>query len=421
MKALVLAGGYSQIYLVKEVKSRGIYTVLVDNNPNAVARKYADAFRKANILDYAEVEKIAKEENVDLVVTACADQVLLTMAKVSENLNLPCYIDFKTASDVSDKSIMKKMCREYGIPTAKSICLKELSYEKIEDLKYPLVVKPCDGYSAKGITKVFEKDGLKPAFERAKSSSKTKEVIIEEFLSGSEVTIDGYCENGKAILLCVSNTEKLQLPDLFLAFRTWYPATISETAKEKIAETMQKIADACHLKNSPMHCQMLINGDDVSVLEFCARTGGGAKYTLLKRATGFDPFKCVVDLATGTVPHIEIRKPEAKYISNLFIYGKPGVFDHLEGFDELLKEGIICDRCVFKWQGAEIKGVQTSSDRIASYTIEGNTIDEMKKKHEIASKRIKAIADDGTDLIRHDLICDIPYIESNGTACVSAW
>ena len=117
MKALVLAGSCSQIVLLNQLKERGIYTILADNNVNAIARPYADQFVKVDILNVEAVKKVAEEEKVDFLITVCADQVLITVAKVSEMLGLPCYIDVKTACDVSDKSHMKAIFHEHGIPT----------------------------------------------------------------------------------------------------------------------------------------------------------------------------------------------------------------------------------------------------------------------------------------------------------------
>ena len=93
MKALVIAGGVPQIELIKQLKSRGIFVVLADGSPNAIARSYADSFYQVNIFDVQAVKKIAEEEKVDFLITVCADQVLLVVAEVSEMLGLPCYID----------------------------------------------------------------------------------------------------------------------------------------------------------------------------------------------------------------------------------------------------------------------------------------------------------------------------------------
>ena len=90
MKALVVAGGIPQIELIRQLKSRGIETVLADGNPTAVARPYADIFYHVDIFDIPAVKVIAEKEKVDFVLTVCADQVLLVVAQVSEELGLPC-------------------------------------------------------------------------------------------------------------------------------------------------------------------------------------------------------------------------------------------------------------------------------------------------------------------------------------------
>ena len=65
-----------------------------------------------------------------------------------------------------------------------------------------------------------------------------------------------------------------------------------------------------------------------------ARTGGGVKFRLIKKMTGFDVVKAVVDLTLGKKTHAEVKKTDKKII-NEFLYCIPGVLDHLEGFEEL--------------------------------------------------------------------------------------
>ena len=85
MKALVLAGGFPQIELIKQLKVRGIETILADYNEEPVAKKYADKFYQVSTLDIDAVRKVAKDEQVDFLITVCTDQALLTVAKVSED------------------------------------------------------------------------------------------------------------------------------------------------------------------------------------------------------------------------------------------------------------------------------------------------------------------------------------------------
>lgn len=92
MKSLIISGGVPQIELLKQLRQRGIETVLADGAENCVAKDYADKFCQVPIFDVEAVKNLALQEKVDFLITVCADQVLLVVAQVSELLGLPCYI-----------------------------------------------------------------------------------------------------------------------------------------------------------------------------------------------------------------------------------------------------------------------------------------------------------------------------------------
>lgn len=407
MKALVLAGGFAQIELLRQLKDRGITTVLADGNANCLAKPYADVFYQMAIFDIEAVKEVALKEKVDFLITVCADQVLLAVAQVSEMLGLPWYIDYKTAQLVSDKKYMKKVFWEHNIPTSRYVEMTELDWDKISHLKYPIVVKPVDAYSSKGVRKATNPEELAVYFAEAAQISRTGGVIVEEFVTGDEISVDVYVENGVAKLLCVSNSEKLSDEDRFIIFRGRYPVAASEEIMEQIRQVAQQIADAFALKDCPMLIQMIQDGKQVSVLEFCARTGGNMKYLLIKRACGFDVIKAVIDLTLGQKPKVEMKEPEAKYVVNDFIYCKPGVFDHLEGFEELRQQGILADYHCLRPKGMTVFGVNSSSDRIAGITVMANSLDEFNRKHRWIVDSVKVVANDGTDMMRHDLLPDL--------------
>lgn len=407
MKALVLAGGFPQIALIEELKNRDITTILADWNSEPVAKKYADKFYQASTLDVDAITEIAKKENVDFLITACTDQALLTVAKVSEILDLPCYIDYQTALNVTNKAYMKKVFAENHISTAKWVVMGELDEEKIADIPYPMIVKPVDCNSSKGVKRVENLEELKLAFEEAVSLSRTDTAVVEQFIDGPELSVDVYVEDGIANVLCISNNEKIADKDKFVIFRGRCPAKEADLVREQIQKTAQQIADAFHLKNTPMLIQLITDGQKVYVLEFSARTGGGVKYIRIKRMSGFDVIKAVVDLTLGDKPHVEPYVADCKYYVDEFIYCKPGCYDHLENFEELKNENIMTDYYLFKWKGAKFDSVTNSGDRIAGFTIMGNTMEEMIQKHNTIAKRIRVISTDGKDMMRHDLLTDL--------------
>lgn len=406
MKALVLCGGIPQIALMEYLKSKGITVILADMNEKVAGRKYCDIFYPVSVLDKEAVKEVAIKENVDFLITVCADQVLEVVAIISEELGLPCYIDATTATNVSKKSYMKKIFCDNDVPTSKHVILGELDFDKIKDLTFPIIVKPVDSYSSRGVKKVLNNAELETAFYEAKNISREGNVVVEEFVEGEEVTVDVYVENGIAKVLTTSISDKVK-GEGFVIHRTRNPANISKEIYEKIEDTAQRIATGFNLKDSPMLIQLITDGKRISVIEFCARTGGGIKFRLIKRVSGFDVVKAVADLTLGEKPHYEDNGESRPFIINEFLYAKEGVIDHLEGFEELLEEGVIDEYYQLKASGTKVGSMKCSGDRIACFTIQTNDIKTLKEKHGIANMRIKAISVTGEDLIRHDLVANL--------------
>ena len=404
MKALVLCGGVPQIALLKKLKERGIETVLADMNEKCAAREYADIFYPTSTLDVDGVREVAKKEEVDFLITVCADQVLQVVAEVSEDLGLPCYIDFNTAVNVSKKSYMKKIFSECGVPSSAHLVMDTLDEGAIASLRYPIIVKPVDSYSSRGVRKVFSIEELRVAFDEAVKISRTKTAIIEEFVEGDEITVDVYVEEGVAKILTMSKSEKISGNDKFVIYRTLNPAILPEKIENEIRITAEKIAMGFGLKNSPMLIQLITDGERISVIEFCARTGGGIKFRLIKKVSGFDVIDAVIDLTLGNKPHFdEASVPPRKYIINEFIYCNEGVVDRLYGFDELTGEGVISEYYQLKATGTAVGNVSSSGDRVACFTVEADTIDELKKRHARACATVHIFDKDGRDLIRREL------------------
>lgn len=407
MKALIIAGGLPQIELIKQLKARGIETLLADGSPYAVARPYCDKFFHVDVFDMEAIKAIAVEEKVDFLITVCADQVLLVVAKVSEMLGLPCYIDYETCQNVSDKIRMKRIFKENGIPTSNYVESDHLDKEQISKLKFPLVVKPVDAYSSKGVRKVDNFEELETYYEEARKISRSGGVIVEEYFDGEEISVDAFVVNGKAHILTVSNSEKVRDKDRFVIFRGRYPVAASEAVLRQIEEITQRIADAFGLVNAPLLVQMLHNGDKVSVLEFCARTGGNMKYLLIKYSSGVDVIAATIDITLGIQPDLTIKDTGNNIVVNDFIYCKQGVFDHFEGFEKMEKDGLINEFHPVRIKGTEMHGVTSSSDRIAGMNIVADTIEHYNEKLNTINRVAKVLDAEGKDIMRHDLLLEL--------------
>lgn len=402
MKILVLAGGSDQIALINEIKCRGHIAILVDYFDNPPARPFADKHIVASTLDVERVKEIAIEEGIDLITTACTDQALLTVANVSEQLGLPCYLSYRTALNVTNKAYMKKVLVANNIPTAKHVILDNVDMSAVKDFSLPLVVKPVDCNSSKGVKRIDDIEALPKYLEEAISLSRTKTAIIEEFKIGNEISVDFYVEGEKAKLLCATASQKIKNRDSFTILSSNYPAVNTEQ-EAILTEIGNKIVKAFKLKDCPLLIQMIANGTDLNVIEFSARMGGGSKYHLIQVLTGVNIMSSYVDLVLGGKPNVKPLQ-QVNFCKMVYIYCNPGVYDHIEGLEELKRQGIVDSYFEYKTKGMEITHSETSGDRPAGYLITSETAEGLQEKLNYVNSHIKVISNNGKDIMIHNLL-----------------
>lgn len=402
MIIVVLAGGSDQIALIQELKSRGHYIVLVDYFDNPPAKNYADKHIVASTLDMEKVEQIVKAEKAELICTACTDQALLTVSYVSEKFGLPCYIDYQTGLNVTNKSYMKKVLMANGIPTAQFEIVQTPDDNIIKGFKFPLVVKPVDCNSSKGVKKVDSIEDYRKYVSEAIEYSRTDSAIVEEFKEGKEISADFYIEHGIAKFLLATYSRKIRNRKSFTILCSEYPA-INEEQEVAITKIASDIAKAFSLNNTPLLIQLIVNDNEINVIEFSARMGGGSKYKLIEVLSGVNIMSKYVDRILGSYPEVNPSK-QAVYCKMVYIYCKPGVFDYMEGLDQMKEEGFIDDYFLYKTRGMEIHKAETSGDRPAGYLCSAVSEDDLSYKINYVDSHIKVVSDTGEDIMIHGLL-----------------
>ena len=406
MKILVLAGGFDQIALINELKNRNHDVILADYFPNPPAKKYAHKHYQVSTLDEDAIFNLAKKENVDLLTTACTDQALLTVAKVSEKLNLPCYISYETALNVTNKEYMKKVFYDNSIPTSKYFIIKSINdLENIfSQMSFPAVVKPCDCNSSKGVIKVKNTQDAYKAIEDALNLSRSSTAIIEEFKEGIELSVDVWIDQEDAKILSASTTSKIKNnKDSFTIYQSKYPVEISDVAKNKIQDIARKISRSFNLMNCPMLIQLIVNGDEVNVIEFSARMGGGTKYQLIEEMSGINIMQVYVNRVLGDIHQIINPSPSKKLIELNYIYATNGIYQNIINFDTAKETNLIKNYFVYKESGSVIEKATTSSDRIAGFLLEADTPEELLNKRKKAVQLLDVLDKNGHSMMIKDI------------------
>ncbi len=383
MRCLFLAGGYDQIVFIKTLKALEWEVILADYNDEPMAAKEADAFYQVSTLDCEAILNLARQQQVDIVLTACTDQALLTMAYVSEKLGLYSYLSYNQALNVTNKVNMKKRMLSCGIPTATAFFLdssKRLDFKP--QMTWPVVVKPVDCNSSKGVRKVNGDENYRFALEDAFALSRKGMVIVEDYLNGQEISVDIWLNGQKPILLGLSKTNKISGKDNFTIIQSVYPSKLSNKVVTHILDIASSIALAFDLADMPLLLQMVVQEDNLFVLEFSARMGGGTKYRLIEEMSGVDITQLYLEMSIGkkvVCPFVSLRDD---VIHLNYVYMHNGIFSGMN-LKQLKNDGIIDDFFQYKPIGSLIKKAETSSDRVAGVLFKARNDSILMEKEKI--------------------------------------
>jgi biotin carboxylase len=141
---------------------------------------------------------------------------------------------------------------------------------------YPLVIKPLDRAAGQGVMKVDRPQQLTTLLERLRRIiGDSAEVLLESFMPGLEVAVEGIVSNGELNLLAVFDK-----PDA--ATGPFFPETILVTPSRLPAATIaecervaQAALDAIGITHGPVHVELMVEGPKVMVVEVAARSIGG--------------------------------------------------------------------------------------------------------------------------------------------------
>ena len=408
MKIMVLAGGNDQAALIRLLRERipGVEVILIDYNKDVVAAKYADRHIVESTMDLPKVKEIALREKVDYIMTACGDQPVLTMAVISDELGLPCYLTKRQAVEITNKKFMKRIMLDNDIPTSRFRTFEE--GEPIDDagLRYPLIVKPVDNNGSKGVRRVENKDELQLYAVEAYKFSLTKTIIVEEFIEGDEISCDFFVKDGVATYVMICKSNKFFVDGgTQVIYQSIIPPSVSNVVRQRINDIAQKIATAYGLTNSPLHIQTLVKGDDVNVIEFSARLGGGAKYKTIQNVTGFNILAANLDVMLGKKPEIVFHRSD-KHFTRCFLYLTGGVFASSTGFDACVSDGTIDEYVMIRPYGVYAKSPRASNGRVASFLASDADETRLREKVKKALQTIKIFNEKGEDILKRDMYAD---------------
>ena len=235
---------------------------------------------------------------------------------------------------------MRKKMKENNIKTPAFIeVTDEASTWKVDDLKFPVIVKLTDRSGSRGITKVYNKEKLEEAVHYATKDSFEKKAIVEEYIEGEEYSCECISYKGKHHFLAFTKKYTTGAPN-FIETGHQEPSDIKEEYQEKIKEDIFKALTALGIQNGASHTEFKIDKDgNFGIIEIGARMGGDCIGSdLVQMSTGYDFVKMVIDVACGKEPDFTKTTTPTKAVIK-FIFTKEDL-DEMNKFKEEHKEQI---------------------------------------------------------------------------------
>lgn len=304
-KLLVIGAGVFQIPAITKAKDLGCFVVATDGDSQAPGFQYADAHAVVDIKDVEGNLSIAKQYQVEGVISICAELGVRTSSAVAHALGLP-GLRPEVARAVTNKFLMREIFAHEHIPSP--LYKKVTSIEEVrsasEILKFPIVVKPVDSSGSRGVSKVDQIDDLQKAFTWAKEYSQSGDVIVESFVEGEEITVEALSYNGDHQILAISGKKHIPFP-YCVSIDLTYPPAYDEETLSTIRTVMQKTLTALGVDSGPSHSELLMTKGGPVLVEVAGRGGGyGVFSDIVELVSGVDIVKESVKIALGIKPDI---------------------------------------------------------------------------------------------------------------------
>ncbi len=335
-RVMIVGGGEWQVPIIKKAKAEGLFVVNSNLLHASPGFSYSDVGLVADILDVEKNIQIAQQYKVDAVITDQSDIAVKTVAEIAERIGLP-GIGSKLASLFTNKYLMRELLFKHGFPTPSYKICKTLSdvYDFTQVYGFPVVIKPPANQSSRGVIKVVSNMEMEGAYEAALQHSHSGEVLIEEFIGGTEITVDGIKLNsGRHYCLAASIKEHYKHNEM-VAKRLFFSHDHLELDYERLYQQHNRLIDSMGLPFGITHAEYKYYKGEFFLIEVAAR-GGGTKLSsdIVPLMSGVDSNKLLIKMALGEQVDAIFPRLEPLVSALEFMEFEPGRIKSISGLQK---------------------------------------------------------------------------------------
>lgn len=314
MRVLLVGTSYSAVPIAMGIKALGYELSVVGANAYEPCHFIAD---RSFFIDYSDREALlalCQENSFDYIVPSCNDYGYISASYVANDLNLPGFDKPRETQILHNKEKFREYCNKIGLPVPRVIC--SINSDNVGSLNeinhFPALIKPSDSFSGKGISKVFTNAELEPAIKAALQHSRNKEIVIEEFVTGSLHSISVFIEDQKIIWVDFVDEFCLILP--YQVSNSSYPSSLSTGIQNSVIDSIQTLVKDLSLADGLLHTQFIVDKDKFWLIETMRRCPGDLFGEHFKFASGFDYTKAYFSAFLGIKTDFKIQEQESSLV-----------------------------------------------------------------------------------------------------------
>jgi biotin carboxylase len=338
--ALILGGSRWQADIIRRASEMGLRTLVTDISADAPGRLLADEFVRIDTNDREGLTELARSRGASLVIAEQTDRVVPVAAHINERLSLR-GIRPDTARVFTDKYAMRNALRESGVamPRYREVSALGEAREAAREWGFPVVLKPKRSQASLGVFKVDSEGELRERFGDTLRESGDGRVLVEEFVEGTEVTVEGFSLKGRACTLAVSEKEHYAFNPC-VARRLAYPPRFDDELTERIKETAERVVNTLGLEDGINHAEYRIRDRVPHLVEVAAR-GGGSRIAsvIIGHVSGVDVYTMLIRRLLGEDVEMPARTWRAANLE--FLHFDSGRVKAIRGVDEVKEAGLV--------------------------------------------------------------------------------
>ena len=415
MSVLVIGGGGREhaicVALAKSPKTGKLYCI----PGNAGISQVAECVPSVGVMEFEKIaDFIAEHKDITMTVVAPDDPLAAGLVDYLEERGFRAFGPRANAAIIEgSKAFSKHLMTKYGIPTAdyKEFTDYDEAAEYVKGAEYPLVVK-ADGLAlGKGVIICQNaqegEEAVREMMVDKKFKDAGKKIIVEEFLTGKEVSVLCFTD-GQTIVPMVSSQDHKRAHDndeglntggmgTFSPSKVYTPQLADAVYRDIILPTMNAMNCEGRPFKGVLYFGLMITKKGAKVLEYNARFGDPETQVVLPRLKTdlYEIFDAIID---GRLSDVDIQWTDDACVCVILASG---------GYPESYKKGVpitigkLPEDIVLYHAGTAFKDgkLVTSGGRVIGVTAKGKDIEEARKK---AYDAIKNIHFDGM-FYRHDI------------------